>query len=346
MMRESWMFPTRSYTTSGQSTQLSCTSTQPRPVRAADGRDLARVVRLDAPDRHERVAALRERVRDEVLELARLVAPVGEAAVAVVALSPQARAAEVGGQAVERMDRGGAEEEATRAGRSRGSCADSLEWRNDRAHGRRPARRGGRSPGCRASSSQASATSEVREPHRHAYHELIWVREGRGRHLIDGEPVEFGPRTLTLIAKGRGAPVRARRERARRRRALRRRMAQRLAPLAVLGVRRAPPVNVPGEDADALRRRCWTSCGWRSSGPPAPESAELRRHLLSAALLWAQRWREADLEHRGASGHRRPAPPPVPGDCSSATSRRTTTPATTRRARRDDRHAVPRRSRR
>src|SRR5215203_1531505 len=43
---------------------------------------------------------------------------------------------------------------------------------------------------------------DVREPHRHAYHELIWVREGSGRHLIDGAPVEFGPRTLTLIAKG------------------------------------------------------------------------------------------------------------------------------------------------
>src|SRR5918995_1820091 len=43
---------------------------------------------------------------------------------------------------------------------------------------------------------------DVRDPHRHAYHELIWVREGSGQHLIDGEPVVFGPRTLTLIAKG------------------------------------------------------------------------------------------------------------------------------------------------
>ena len=43
---------------------------------------------------------------------------------------------------------------------------------------------------------------DVREPHRHAYHELIWVQDGHGRHLIDGEPVDFGPRTLTLIAKG------------------------------------------------------------------------------------------------------------------------------------------------
>ena len=36
--------------------------------------------------------------------------------------------------------------------------------------------------------------------------------------------------------------------------------------------------------------------------PAGPESAELRRHLLAAVLLWAQRWREAQLEERGASG--------------------------------------------
>jgi AraC-like DNA-binding protein len=36
--------------------------------------------------------------------------------------------------------------------------------------------------------------------------------------------------------------------------------------------------------------------------PAGPESADLRRHLLAAALLWAQRWREAQLEDRGATG--------------------------------------------
>ena len=36
--------------------------------------------------------------------------------------------------------------------------------------------------------------------------------------------------------------------------------------------------------------------------PPGPESAELRRHLLTSVLLWAQRWREAELEGRGATG--------------------------------------------
>jgi hypothetical protein len=46
------------------------------------------VVRLDAADRHERVAALRERVGDEVLELADLVAAERDAGVAVLALGP------------------------------------------------------------------------------------------------------------------------------------------------------------------------------------------------------------------------------------------------------------------
>ena len=48
--------------------------------------------------------------------------------------------------------------------------------------------------------------------------------------------------------------------------------------------------------------RCSTCCTPRSRTRPGPESADLRRHLLSAVLLWAQRWREAQLEDRGATG--------------------------------------------
>jgi hypothetical protein len=71
----------------------------------SDGRDLSRVVRLNAADRHEGVAPLRERVRDEVLELARLVAAVREAGVAVLAFRPDVYAsAEVFAQALEPMD--------------------------------------------------------------------------------------------------------------------------------------------------------------------------------------------------------------------------------------------------
>jgi AraC family transcriptional regulator, transcriptional activator of pobA len=142
-------------------------------------------------------------------------------------------------------------------------------------------------------------SDHVREPHRHAYHELIWVREGHGRHLIDGEPVDFGPRTLTLIAKGEVHQF----ERA-----------ERISGVVVRfddewlsGSRRwlfsgraCTAMSVPDTEAghfDALLELLREEV----ERPAGPESAELRRHLLSAALLWAQRWREAQLEGGGAT---------------------------------------------
>ena len=141
---------------------------------------------------------------------------------------------------------------------------------------------------------------EVREPHRHAYHELIWVHDGHGRHLIDGDPVDFGPRTLTLIAKGQvhqfqeADDVSA--------------VVVRFGDEWLTGSRRwlfaggaCTALSVPADEAprfealvDVLRAEI--------ERPPGPESAELRRHLLASVLLWAQRWREAQLEGRGASG--------------------------------------------
>ena len=41
-----------------------------------------------------------------------------------------------------------------------------------------------------------------REPHRHDYHELIWIRAGRGQHSIDGATVPVRPRTVTVIGRG------------------------------------------------------------------------------------------------------------------------------------------------
>jgi AraC family transcriptional activator of pobA len=140
---------------------------------------------------------------------------------------------------------------------------------------------------------------DVREPHRHAYHELIWVREGSGRHLIDGEPVEFGPQTLTLIAKGqvhqfqRAAGVSG--------------VVTRFGDEWLAGSRRwlfsggsCTALSVPDDDAtrfDALLDLLRVEV----ERPPGPESTELRSHLLSSALLWAQRWREEQLEEGGAS---------------------------------------------
>jgi AraC family transcriptional regulator, transcriptional activator of pobA len=141
---------------------------------------------------------------------------------------------------------------------------------------------------------------QVREPHRHAYHELIWVHDGHGQHLIDGEVVRFGPRTLTLIAKGQVHQFQ---------------QAEGVSAVVVrfdddwlTGSRRwlfsggaCTAMSVPADEApsfeallDVLRTEI--------ERPAGPESPELRRHLLASVLLWAQRWREAQLEHGGASG--------------------------------------------
>jgi AraC family transcriptional activator of pobA len=140
---------------------------------------------------------------------------------------------------------------------------------------------------------------DVREPHRHAYHELIWVREGSGRHLIDGDAVEFGARTLTLIAKGQVHQF----ERADRVEGVVVRFDDEWltdSPRWLLTAHACAALSVPEAEApsfdtllDLLRVEM--------ERPPGPESAQLRRHLLAAALLWAQRWHEAQLERGGAT---------------------------------------------
>ena len=77
-----------------------------------DRRYLARVVRLDAADRHQRVAPLRERIGHEVFHLPHLVAAEGEAGIAVLALGEDFDlAAEMPRQAIELFDRRRAEGE-------------------------------------------------------------------------------------------------------------------------------------------------------------------------------------------------------------------------------------------
>ena len=39
-------------------------------------------------------------------------------------------------------------------------------------------------------------------PHRHAYHELLLVEDGRLRHTVDGETADLGPHALAVIARG------------------------------------------------------------------------------------------------------------------------------------------------
>jgi AraC family transcriptional regulator, transcriptional activator of pobA len=140
---------------------------------------------------------------------------------------------------------------------------------------------------------------DVREPHRHPYHELLWVREGRGRHLIDGEAVDFGPSTLTVISKGQIHQFQRADEVSG--------VVVRFEDDWLSGSRRwlfsgqaCTPLSVP--DADAARFDALLGLlRDELDRPPEPESPELRSHLLSAALLWAARWREAQLEGGGAT---------------------------------------------
>ena len=82
-----------------------------QPELRGDGGHLPGVVGLDAADRDQRVGTLGQRVGDEVLQLAGLVAAVGEAAVAVLALGPDRGAAEVRAEPLQRMHRARAEQQ-------------------------------------------------------------------------------------------------------------------------------------------------------------------------------------------------------------------------------------------
>jgi AraC family transcriptional activator of pobA len=143
---------------------------------------------------------------------------------------------------------------------------------------------------------------DAREAHRHDYHELIWVRDGRGRHLLDGRPFPVRPHTVTVIGRGQvhvfergedlhGAVVRFRDE------GLGQSGARRATPewlLAGQGGRTVvvPPTEAPRLDAliDALAAEL--------QRPPDEHSADIQHHLLSTILLWIERWYDASRTER------------------------------------------------
>jgi AraC family transcriptional activator of pobA len=129
-----------------------------------------------------------------------------------------------------------------------------------------------------------------REPHRHDYHELIWTREGWGRHLIDGEISLVEPNTITVIGRGQvhaferaqgisGAVIRFGEELL---------YGDSLASW-LAGVRAAHRVAVP---ADAVRRleSMVQTLDEESRRPADSCSVDVPRHLLAVLLLWVERW--------------------------------------------------------
>jgi AraC family transcriptional activator of pobA len=139
--------------------------------------------------------------------------------------------------------------------------------------------------------------ARVREPHRHDYHELIWVREGEGAHSLDGREVPVRERTLTVIGRGqvhvferarglRGAVVRFGDE-----------LAygggeRRAAPGWLLTGRGGRTVAVPPGDVAALDGVI-AALAAEAALPPDARAAELAHHLIAVLLLWVERWYDA-----------------------------------------------------
>ena len=139
--------------------------------------------------------------------------------------------------------------------------------------------------------------ARVREPHRHDYHELIWVREGEGAHRLDGGLVAVEPRTLTVIGRGqvhvfesgrdlRGAVVRFGDE------MVYGGAERRAAPGWLLAGRGGRTVPVPAGDVAALDGVI-AALGAEAALPPDARAAELEHHLIAVLLLWTERWYDA-----------------------------------------------------
>jgi AraC family transcriptional activator of pobA len=140
------------------------------------------------------------------------------------------------------------------------------------------------------------SAADIRAPHRHDYHELLWLRSGHGEHLLDGRPLAVRPRTLTLIGRGQvhvfsqaedvvGAAVRFGDE------ALLGGDARRATPGWMLAGRGGLAVEVP-EGEVARLESIIAALEAETARPPDARSAELERHLLAVLLLWIERWNE------------------------------------------------------
>jgi AraC family transcriptional activator of pobA len=136
----------------------------------------------------------------------------------------------------------------------------------------------------------------IRDPHRHDYHELMWLREGEGVQLIDGEAHAIVPGTVTVIARGQVHQFR-------RARGLRGGLL-RVTDAAVagaegwlLGRRGATVIAVPPGEGDRFES-VLRALHAETRRPPDLYGPELVRHLTATLLLWLARWHDASRAER------------------------------------------------
>ncbi len=141
----------------------------------------------------------------------------------------------------------------------------------------------------------------IREPHRHDYHELIWVRAGAGEQRIDGEALAVRPGTVTVVGRGQvhqfvrgtglgGAVVRFGDE-------LVAGGAQRIVAGWLLTGATGRTIAVPADEEERLAALV-RAIGVEGTRPPDPYTAELQRTLLAALLLLLERWYDAGRAER------------------------------------------------
>ena len=136
-----------------------------------------------------------------------------------------------------------------------------------------------------------AAERGARAPHRHDYHELLWTERGSGWHAVDGERFPVEPHTVTVIGRGRvhvferavglyGAVVRFEPE------------VVLDAPAWLVGGRGAISAPVPVSETQTFTATI-AALGAEAARPADPCSVRLTRHLLSALLLWVERFYDA-----------------------------------------------------
>jgi AraC family transcriptional activator of pobA len=134
----------------------------------------------------------------------------------------------------------------------------------------------------------------IRDPHRHDYHELFWIRDGSGEHLIDGEPLAVVPGTVTVVARGQ---VHQLRHAEGLRGAVLRITDAAVATGWLLGGRGGRTIVVPPGERDRFEA-VLRALHAETRRPPDPFAAALIGHLTATVLLWLDRWHAASRTER------------------------------------------------
>lgn len=136
----------------------------------------------------------------------------------------------------------------------------------------------------------------IRTPHRHDYHELMWLRSGSGEQIVDGEVLPITPGTVTVIARGQVHQFR--RARGLGGALLRITDAALTAPPGwLLGGRGGRVIAVPPTER-ARFEATLAALHAETVRPPDPFAPDLIAHLTATVLLWLERWHDASRAER------------------------------------------------